>query len=222
MEFDETSKKLHYLYRQFAPFPKDYSFDIIFEEVKDNRNVYEQLAILSQKYEEKVGTTIKCVFAEDENSNWSFSDNNKMVTRIGSNTWLGVKMIPKFLSSGRQRFSIRIVNNQNKYIMIGVALCNTDPTNGYYSKTTGWMYYNMTGGLYNGGGQTAYFSRFPIEVNDMITTVMDMDSLILSFEMNGINFGPAYRLPLKPSERANLCPAVDLYHIGDSVAVIWP
>jgi len=52
------------------------------------------------------------------------------------------------------------------------------------------------GHKYNAGANVAYFTQVQVLVNDIITIVVDMDNLILSFELDNIPLGPAYRLVL--------------------------
>jgi len=172
---------------------------------------------------------------------FTISDDQRTITYNASDgSWRGI-LAERLNKQGRQRFSIKLRESPNNGIMVGVGLQSTDTAGGIYTKATGWMFCLSTGqvyacggsfpqpntyvqqimyGIYQANSKCYYKSPIPIEKGDTITTMIDMDTLMLSFELNGILLGPAARLNITGDQLSQLCPALDFNYKGMSVTVI--
>jgi len=221
LQLDEQKNKLTYTCSQKIPFPTTFTFDITL----DRRTVSETDKIIPivKRLSQTHGLTISPVFSDLKHSNCKLSANLKEITKTANeNSWFGYIGQPKLPATGKSRFSVKILKtvSGNRHIMIGVTVSGTANTAGFFAQAKSWMFYTHNGHIYTGGGVASYFTRFPVSQGDVISVLMDMDTLMLSFELNSVSLGPAARLTLQENEKQNLCPAVDLYNVNDSVAFL--
>jgi len=218
LQLDEEKNKLTYTYSQKKPFPTTYTFDITLDrsKVSETDKMIQVVKRLSQTY----GLMFSPVFSDLKYSHCKLSANLKEITRTGSESWFGYIGQPKLPTVGKTRFSAKILKMASRNIMIGVTVFGTANTAGFYSQAKSWMFHISNGHIYTAGGAAAYFARFQVIVGDIISVLVDMDTLMLSFELNSVSLGPAARLNLQEGEKQNLCPAVDIADVNGSVAFL--
>ena len=114
------------------------------------------------------------------------------------------------------KWKIKILNSQNKYIMVGVAPSDFDINSSSYSNC-GWYLHCADSTLYSGppykyNGLNKNLSK----VNDEIVVVMNIKKRTLKFIINNEDKGDSYtNIPIdKP-----LFPAICLYTKDDSVEI---
>lgn len=87
------------------------------------------------------------------------------------------------------------------------------------SEIEGWMYYGNSGYKYTAGAATAYGMKIS-KAGTKITTIIDMDALIVGFKIQGFPLGPAYQLNLNDDQKKQLLPAVDMCVVNDAVSIV--
>jgi len=209
--------KLTYTCSQKIPFPNTYNFDIMLDRNKTSETdkMIQVVKRLSQTY----GLMISPVFSDLEYSHCKLSANLKEITKTAG-SWFGYIGQPKLPAVGKNRFSVKILKTSSRSITIGVTVSGTTTTGGFSTQAKSWMFYINNGQIYNSNAGVAYFTRFPVVQGDVISVLVDMDTLMLSFKLNSVSLGPAPRLNLQESEKQNLCPAVDLHDVNDSVVFL--
>jgi len=218
LQLEKQNNKLTYTYSQKKPYPTTSSFDITLDKrtVSERDKINKDVKILSQTH----GLTISPVFSNLRHPNCNLSANLKEITRTGNDGWFGYICQPKLPAVGKTRFSAKILRMAARNIMIGVTVAGTTNTSGFYSQAKSWMFHINNGHIYTAGGAAGYFSRFQVIQGDVISVIVDMDTLMLSFELNSVSLGPAARLNLQEGEKQNPCPAVDIYDVNGSFELL--
>ena len=114
------------------------------------------------------------------------------------------------------KWKIKILNTQNKDIMLGVAPSDFDINSSSYN-TCGWYFYCYNSHIYSGPPfNYSYKDTNLSKVDNEIIIVMNMKKRTLKFIINNEDKGESYtNIPMdKP-----IYPAVLLYHTNDSVEI---
>ena len=145
-------------------------------------------------------------------------DNKNILTKTGSNNWMGTiceKELDKSIEE--HKWKIKILKGTNNDIMVGVANSDFDINSSYYN-TCGWyLYFSNPPALYSGPP----FNYSCIQTNlsavkDEIVIVMNMKKRTLKFIINNEDKGDSYtNIPTDKS----LVPAVFLCTKDDSVEI---
>ena len=218
IKFDKDEKALIYTWK---PFFKMMTWKIPLQNM--SQSMEDKVDFLLRKVEQFSAITMHPVFLSNYKRNFEFSADNKQCTKLhNQSVWEGVMGDPKFFHRGKQQFSIKVLSTSSKYIMVGVALSSTDPTSGFYTKSTAWMFSMYHGYIYTSNSAKSYFdtNRVPIMIDDVVTVRVDMETGYMFVDLNGVPLGVAYRLQLTAAQRTELAPAVDFYNVGDSVMFI--
>ena len=141
------------------------------------------------------------------------------MAKTGQKGWMGTICENELDKSIEERkWKIKLLNVQNKHVMIGVAPIDFDINSSSYN-TCGWYLYCRGGSyLYSGppfnyGGNNTNLSK----VNGEIIVVMNMKKRTLKFIINNEDKGDSYTdIPIdKP-----IYPAVFLSNTNDSVEIL--
>jgi hypothetical protein len=170
------------------------------------------------KCEENFSSTLNPANQND----FTFSEDFKTVT-MKTTGWKGVVGNTRFSGLGKKRYSVKIAKmSPAKNIMIGVATQDTNLIGGAYAKAGCFMFHCANGHIYINATARAFVdaTRISILQGDTITVTLDMDSSMLSFDVNGVSLGIAARLNLTLEQLCKLYPAIDLQTAGDSVTFL--
>ena len=119
--------------------------------------------------------------------------------------------------SKEYKWKIKILNTQNKCIMVGVAPIDFD-INSSIHNSCGWYFYCNDSTLYSGPPFNYVAKKTKLnKVNDEIIIVMNMEKRTIKFIVNNEDKGNSYtNIPIdKP-----LFPSVCLYETNDSIEII--
>ena len=159
----------------------------------------------------------KCPNDINENRKYILSgENNNIITKIGSNNWMGTICTEALEKSQVHRWKIKILKtHSNRQIMVGVAPIDFNIKSSSYN-TCGW-YYDIRNEL-NSGAPHNYSSQNANlgEAKDEIIVIMNMIEGSLKFIINNQDKGNSYtNIPLdKP-----IAPAVLMKNTNDSLEI---
>jgi SPRY domain len=136
---------------------------------------------------------------------------NIAVTKTaGNNTWGGI-----IWDGSMHKYTITVNSSQGMTIMVGFAPSKLFDVSKINYSSCGWYLSLYSGTLFsqNGDRYKPYSSR--CKVGDIIACIYDSSSSEISFEKNGVSLGVAYT----DVNGEDIAPAVELYHVGDSITL---
>ncbi|KAJ6252671.1 spry domain containing socs box protein [Anaeramoeba flamelloides] len=143
-----------------------------------------------------------------------FSENDLKVTAIKGNFWRGARG-NKILTQGVTTIKIKMdkLHLGNGGIMVGVVDSMYKGIN--YNSAKGHMLYSSNGNYYQNGQPRRRLCK-PINQNDIVSVIVDMDRKELSFKLNDIILGVVCSdLPKK------VLLAIDLYYQRCSASILF-
>ena len=187
--------------------PEENSINKFIESINQFGNIYYNFKF--KKCPDNIKETRKYIIS---------GENENIITKTGSNGWMGTICENELEKSKEYRWKIKILKTtQDKFIMVGVAPIDFD-INSSSHNNCGWYYYCCNSTLYSGppfnySGKASNLSG----VKDEIIVVMNMEKRSLKFIINNEDKGDSYtNIPIdKP-----LFPAIILLDINDSVEII--
>ena len=189
--------------------PKKGSLNIFLEKILTFGNIYYDFYKFTD-----------CPFNIKEERKYKVTGKNKnILTKTGTEGyWMGTICENELDKSIEEhKWKIKILNSQNKYIMVGIAPIDFDINKSTYN-VCGWYYYCCDSTLYSGPPHN-YSNRnsgLNIVKNDEIIIIMNMNKRTLKFIINNEDKGDSYNnIPIDKA----LFPAVLLNTKNDSVEI---
>ncbi|KAJ3430626.1 spry domain containing socs box protein [Anaeramoeba flamelloides] len=162
----------------------------------------------------KMGGKPVCQWDTSNAESVVFSENNLQVTAINGNFWRGVRG-DKILAHGVTTIKIKMdkLHLGNGGIMVGVVDSKYKGIN--YNSTKGHMLYSSNGYYYQNGQPRRMLCK-PLNQNDIVSVIVDMDRKELAFKLNDKTLGTACSdLPKK------VLLAIDLYYQKCSASILF-
>jgi len=152
------------------------------------------------------------------NPNNILSNNNKTATKTnGQCPWTAV-LGRKRLSKGTHQWNIKITAGDH---MIGVAPNYIDQNGSHYHTKCGWYLYVKDSTLYSGPPNSfwnqAYSATGQLALGSIVSVKLDMDNKVISFIINGTDYGVAFNnIPI--DSELSLCAILNNYN--DSIEIL--
>ncbi len=174
--------------------------------VKDDGTIVEIVA-------NNVSPAINVAVFGNIGSTLTLSEENKKVTRSGSNSWTNATVYSKYKIEEGQDYEFTFTSDSNEYIMVGINTSNTFQSD--YSGSSGsggYSYYMSNGYKYLNGSSSGYGSS-PVS-GDSIKIKYTTSTGTLEFFRNGVSQGVA--VTLTPGTKVYF--AMTLHVSGQTVA----
>jgi len=153
------------------------------------------------------------------------SNYKKRATKIQDDQWKSIIGTPNFWQTGKQKFSVKILQVKRNFISVGIALDTVDFNSYIHGENNSWMVCFCCGGkIFDGKGNRKHVDMNQFEgklkAGDVLSVEMDMDHRLFQFYINEKPAGPAVQVLLNGDHKSHLAPAIDLNDQNDSIEFI--
>jgi hypothetical protein len=190
-------------------------------EVKLNdleHNISEKIKTVFHNEGLKTATKIFPKFVNLNNGNYTITNDNKTIEKIGSG-WYGVRADELPVQLGIYVCSIKVdKTDDNSHIMFGVCLKIHSNSSGYYNGQCLAMLYLHNGYIYVPSIANSAANGFRAISGAVITMKIDTIMKYVTFKVNGENIAPPRFFNCRDEDLSKICPCVDLHTAGDKVS----
>ena len=149
------------------------------------------------------------------------NDSKNILTKTGPDGWMGTICENVLDKSQIYRWKIKILQTQNRHIMVGIAPNDFDINLSDYNNC-GYYYYFYNSTLYSGPpysyyGENSFLSKLKDNIDNEVVIIANLKNRTLKFIINGEDKGDSYKdIP----DDKPLSPAVILFNQNDSIEII--
>lgn len=164
-------------------------------------------------------------YFEGNHKNFSLFNDQKTLKRTSSSGWYGwycSMRNPHARASPKWSFSIKIdETDQNSYIMLGLCLKNSVPTNGYFTTNPSFCMHLFDGVFWNGGKSKEHVNKNVRAVKgEIYSFVFYTQEKKIQFFLNGKSLSAPKLIEFKNEDLTFLCPFVDINNKGTTVSIV--
>mmetsp|Transcript_18437 Transcript_18437/g.25837 ORF Transcript_18437/g.25837 Transcript_18437/m.25837 type:complete len:323 (+) Transcript_18437:132-1100(+) len=207
-----------------TPFKTRFIIALEKEETKDIPLLYRITGEIGKRIDETVGITaeeFQWDITRSEANAFELSEDKKSIKRVSATGWKGAQTNKPLPASGKHRVSIVISELPANSFMFGISSAGTQyPA---YTSASGWMLHSANKHKCSAGATTPWLHDGSNSIHfrqaDIITVVVDVDHLMIGYEVNGFPLGLAFQLP-QNTNRNTLFPTVDINSQGIQLTLL--